>query len=158
MLHIFSRLQADRALDTKNCYLVAAAFRHMSYQVVLRMDAFNSLNVTEWLHGEVTNYRLFCAVVWSIHTESFVFKVFWLLRKWLGRLHKLCASRPFTAIAAFDNFQVIDVILLLIAHEKKAYVIPHFAVGIMFQGDVERRRKHTKNLVTAHTFCFSLHA
>jgi len=56
-------LKANRARDTKNGNLVAAAFYHMSYQVVLRMDAFNSFHGTEWLHVEVTNYRPFSAVV-----------------------------------------------------------------------------------------------
>jgi len=60
---MFSRLKADRARDTKNGNLVASAFCHMSYQVVLRMDAFSSLHGTEGLHGEVTNYRLFSAFV-----------------------------------------------------------------------------------------------
>jgi len=65
--------------------------------------------------------------------------------------------RPSTATTALDDLQVIDAILLSLAHEKKVYVILHFAVGLIFQ-DVEKGKKHTQNLVSAHIFCFSLRA
>jgi len=37
----------------------------------------------------------------------------------------------------------------LFAKEKNVFVVPHFAVGFIFQGDVEKAWRHTKDLVNA---------
>jgi len=44
-------------------------------------------------------------------------------------------------------FQVIDCVLYVLERDKPVYVIPHFAVGLTLHGEVEKGRRHTKDLV-----------
>jgi len=38
-------------------------------------------------------------------------------------------------------------VLYVLERDKPVYVIPHFAVGLTLHGEVEKGRRHTKDLV-----------
>jgi len=48
--------------STKNEHLIAAVLHNDSQTIVLRMEAYNSLQGKEWLHGEVNLKSAFVVV------------------------------------------------------------------------------------------------